>query len=60
MKDYIKVKQGVNAKLSYDQLREAVREAWDTITSDELEDLITGMRKRCKAVIAAEGSYTRF
>ena len=60
MKDYIEVKWGVNAKLLYDQLREAVREAWDTITSDELEDLITGMRKCCEAVIEAEGSYICF
>jgi hypothetical protein len=60
MKGYIKAKWGINVKLLYDQLREAFQEAWDTITSDELEDLITSMRTRCEAVIAAEGSYIRF
>ena len=54
------MKWGVNVKLLYDQLREALREAWDTITSDKLEDLITGIRTRCKAVIVAEWSYIRF
>lgn len=60
MKDYIEVKWGVNAKLSYDALREAVRGTWDSITDEDLRHLINGTRKRYEAVIAAEGGYTGY
>ena len=46
--------------MSYDRLRGAVREAWDAITPQELNDLVDEMRERCQAVIDAEGKYTRF
>lgn len=54
MKDFIELKFG-DVQLSYDQLRVAVREAWDSITPDQLNSLIDSMRERCEAVIAARG-----
>jgi transposase len=58
MKDYIQDK--FPEKLSYDQLRNAVREAWDTITVRQLGELIDSMRERCQAVIDANGMHTKF
>ena len=48
------------SNMSYDRLRGAVKEAWDAITPQELDDLVNEMRERCQAVIDAEGKYTRF
>ena len=48
------------SNMSYDRLRGAVREAWDAITPQELDDLVDGMRELCQAVIDTEGKYTRF
>ena len=59
MKDYIKLKFG-DVQLSYDQLRVAVKEAWEAISVDQLNSLIDSMRKCCEAVIAAEGGFTKF
>lgn len=56
MKDYIQRVYG-DKKLSYDQLRKAVREAWDSIPPEELGDLINSMKDRCQAVIDANGMH---
>jgi hypothetical protein len=47
-------------KMSYDQLRAAVKAIWDAIPDDDVRDLIRTMRQRCEAVIAANGLFTRF
>ena len=59
MKDFIRLRFG-DVQLSYNQLRVAVREAWDSITPDQLNSLIDSMRERCEAVIAAKGGYTKY
>ena len=53
LKDY-------DRKLSYDQLREAVRAAWDAIPSSFLDQQIDLMQKRCQAVIDAQGGHTPY
>ncbi len=47
-------------KMTYDQLRAAVKEVWDEIPDDEVRALIRTMRQRCEAVIEANGLHTRF
>ena len=46
--------------LSYDQLRVAVREAWDSISENGLDELILEMKARCWAAIQANGMYTKY
>jgi transposase len=46
MKDYIEERYG-DVQLSYDKLRDAVREAWDIITREQLLELIESMHQRC-------------
>jgi hypothetical protein len=50
----------LGANLSYDQLREAVKEAWKTITVRQLIDLLDSIPDRMQAVIDAQGIYTKF
>ena len=59
MKDYIERVYG-DVQLSYDRLREAVREAWDSITEQQLKELLETMRERCQDVINAQGGYTKW
>lgn len=59
MKDYMERTYG-DAKLSYDQLRVAVREAWDTNSIEQLDRLIDSMLERCAAVIAARGGHSKY
>jgi hypothetical protein len=37
-----------------------VKEAWDSITSDQLLDLLKTMSQRYEDVIAAEGGHTKW
>ena len=39
MKDWIQMQYGDQDKLSYDNLRKAVREAWDALTAEQLDVL---------------------
>ncbi len=39
-------------------IRKAVREAWDAVTPEQLNELINEMQARCQAVIDAEGAPT--
>ena len=59
MKDWIDERYG-EKKLTYNLLRSAVREAWDAVPDDFLNQLIDDMPKRCKAVIRADGKHTPF
>jgi DDE superfamily endonuclease/Helix-turn-helix domain len=58
MKDYIG--RHFPAKMSYDQLRAAVKEAWEAIPEDFLRDLVYSMHDRCLAVIDANGMHTKY
>ncbi len=56
MKYYIENKYG-DVQLSYDKLRVAVKETWDSITPDQLDRLIDTMQQRCEDVIKAKGRH---
>ena len=60
MKDWIQDHYSQADKLSYDALRKAVREAWDVVTPEQLNELINEMPARCQAVIDAEGGPTEY
>ena len=55
MKDYIE--DNFPERMTYAQLRTAVRQAWDAITVDQLNELIDSMQARCQAVIDANGNH---
>lgn len=59
MKDYIENKWG-DKQLSYDQLRIAVKEAWEAVTELQLQDLVASMSIRCQDVIIAQGGHTKW
>ena len=59
MKDWIDERYE-DKKLNYNQLRAAVSDAWNAVPNDFLDQLIEDMPKRCKAVIKADGKYTRY
>ncbi len=58
MKDYLAAH--FPEKMSYDRLREAVKEAWEAIKSDVFFDLLATMHDRCQAVIDANGMHTKY
>lgn len=58
MKDYIN--RHFPEKMSYDNLRIAVKEAWDAVGSDYLQERLATMKERCDAVIAQDGGITNF
>lgn len=60
MKDWIKRYFPQNEQLSYNQLREVVRAAWDTLPEAFLDGLINSMPARCQAVINAEDGHTKY
>jgi hypothetical protein len=45
---------------SYKRLREAVQEAWESVTIETIRDLIRGMGDRCIEVILADGGHTKY
>ena len=55
MKDYIE--NAFPEHMTYAQLKIAVQEAWDSITIDQLNELIDSMHDRCQAVIDANGNH---
>jgi hypothetical protein len=58
MKNYLELHHP-EPDCSYNQLRAYVKEAWDSIMSDQLLDLLKTMPMRCEDVIAAEGGHTK-
>jgi transposase len=63
MKDWIELHHPdlpAGKQRTYNQLREIVREAWESITTEDLRELIESMRARCQAVIDAEGGHTKY
>jgi transposase len=59
MKDYIQ-KHYPQVHQSYKRLRSAVQEAWESITHERIKELVREMPQRCRAVIDAQGAYTKF
>ena len=59
MKDYIEAKY-LEEDCTYDQLREAVQEAWDSIIQQQLTSLLVDMNQRCEDVITAGGGHTKW
>jgi hypothetical protein len=53
MKDYIK--NIFPEHMTYAQLKIAVQEAWNSITTSQLNELIDSMHDCCQAVIDADG-----
>ena len=47
-------------KMSGEQLRAALHEAWKSITQECLDRLIDSMQARCQAVIDANGGHTEY
>lgn len=58
MKDYLQDNYPEN--MSYDRLREAVKEAWERVGEHEFKALIESMQARCQAVIDAKGLFTKY
>lgn len=58
MKKSIDLRYGDIDKLNYNQLRQAVREAWDAVPDSFLEEQMALMPARCEAVIRANGMHT--
>jgi len=46
--------------MSYDRLREAVKEAWANVGPHEFRELVESMQARCQAVIDANGLFTKY
>lgn len=58
MKDWLQRHYDNLFSLSYDQLHEAIKIAWDQITEENVQEIIYSMPARCQAVINANGGYT--
>ena len=59
IKDYIQEKYP-EVHRSYPRLREAVAEAWNAVTDEQVRELIRSMPERCQAVIDAQGGHTKY
>jgi len=59
IKDYIQEKYPEYHR-SYKRLREAVQEAWESITPATITELIRSMGDRCIEVILADGGHTKY
>jgi len=60
MKDWIEDCYGDEHKPSYDRLRQWVKEAWEAIPEELLQELLASMPARMEAVIQAAGMYTKY
>lgn len=43
-----------------EEFKECLQKAWDSITQEEIRDLIDSIPRRLAAVIAAKGWYTKY
>jgi crotonobetainyl-CoA:carnitine CoA-transferase CaiB-like acyl-CoA transferase len=59
MKDWMKDRYD-DTLLRWDELREAVEAAWDTLPATYLAEELSKMPARCQAVIDANGMHTRY
>ena len=58
MKNYLQDNYPEN--MSYDRLRDAVKDAWEKVGRFEFETLIRSMTACCQAVIDANGLFTQY
>jgi hypothetical protein len=58
MKNYLQDNYPEN--MSYDRLREAVKDTWEKVRQFEFQELIESMLARCQAVIDVEGLFTKY
>jgi len=42
------------------QLRDALLEEWNNLPQQRITNIVSSMRRRCRACIASDGSYTRY
>ena len=59
MKDYIQAHYP-QVHSSYIQLRRVIQEAWDSITIEQIREIIRTMEIRCIDVILADGGHTKW
>lgn len=59
MKDYIQVHYPTLDR-SYRVLKEAVREAWDSVTTETRRDIIRMVQDRCMDVILDDGGHPKY
>ncbi|VDB89448.1 Bgt-51220 [Blumeria graminis f. sp. tritici] len=63
MKDYIQRRHpnlGCGKQRTRDSFLKIVKEAWDSVSSEDLVRLTQSMPARCQAVIDADGGLTRY
>ena len=58
MKNYLQ--DNFQENMSYDRLREVVKEAWANVGLHEFRELVESMPARCQAVIDANGLFTKY
>src|SRR5437588_681896 len=58
MKNYLQ--DNFSENMSYDRLRDAVKEAWGAVGQHEFRELIESMPAQCQAVIEANGLFTKY
>jgi transposase len=58
MKNYLQDNYPEN--MTYNRLREAVKDAWEKVGSFTFKELIESMPERCQAVIDANGLFTKY
>jgi hypothetical protein len=54
------LQENCRKKLSNDDLRVAVKRAWEVVEGSELEGFISQMPERCQALVEANGLFSRF
>jgi transposase len=57
---YPKLNEIGESKEAYQRLFQAIREGWEAIAQDAINDLIKSIETRVNSVIRAKGWYTRF
>ena len=60
IRDYIEDKWSLEEKLSYERRRQYTMDAWDRLPESHLQKLLSSMKARCAAVIAANGMHTNY
>ena len=60
MKDYIQKEYRSEIHRSYPRLKAAVIEAWNSITDEQVIELVRSMPEQCQAVIDAQGWHTKY
>lgn len=58
MKNYLQ--DNYPEKMTYDQLRAAVKDAWEKVGQEQLDELLDSMPARMAAVIAVNGMFTPY